>query len=60
VAVNDKTVFDPGVTVPEGGETVYESGAPMLDAALSAATTQAKSAAMENIAIQKGVTLLGT
>jgi serine/threonine protein kinase len=56
----DSTRYDPGVTVPEGGETVYESGATMLDAALSDATAQAKSAAMENIAIQKGVTLLGT
>ena len=67
MAANDKTVLDPGATVPESGKTVLESnaavlddGTTMLEAALSDAAGRAGAGARENAAIQKGETILDT
>ena len=74
MAVDDKTVCDPGATVPEGDKTVLDSaatvletgaetmldtGTTMLEAALSDAAGRAE-APTENAAIQKGETILDT
>ncbi|HML68539.1 MAG TPA: serine/threonine-protein kinase, partial [Clostridia bacterium] len=63
----DPTVFDPGATVAESGKPVLESDATVLDdgttlleAALSDAAGQMDADARENIAIQKGDTILDT
>ncbi|HML68537.1 MAG TPA: protein kinase [Clostridia bacterium] len=67
MAGSDKTVFDPGATVAESGKPVLESDATVLDdgttlleAALSDAAGQMDADARENIAIQKGDTILDT
>ena len=66
MAANDKTVCDPGATMPESGKTVLDSaatvsdgGTTMLEAALSDAAERAESPA-SNAAIQKGSTILDT
>ena len=66
MAGNDKTVLDPGATVPESDKTVFDSGVTvsddgttMLEAALSDAAGQA-GANIANAAIQKGETILDT
>ena len=71
---DDKTVFDPGATMPESGKTVLDSaatvletgaetvpddGTTMLEATLSDAAERAESPA-SNAAIQKGETILDT
>ena len=67
MAGSDKTVFDPCATVAESDKTVLESDATVLDdgttlleAALSDAAGQMDADARENIAIQKGDTILDT
>ena len=74
MAVDDKTVCDPGATVPEGDKTVLDSAATVLETGaetmldtgttmLEAALSDAAGQAGENIAsaaIQKGDTILDT
>ena len=66
MASNDKTVFDPGATVPENSKTVLESNATILDGSttmLEAALSDAAERAgptVSNATIQKGSTILDT
>ena len=67
MAVNDKTVFDSGTTVPKSSKTVLESGAALLDggttvqeATLFDAEGRSEITVKENAAIQKGDTILDT
>ncbi len=67
MVANDKTVFDPGATMPESDKTVLESGAAlsdggttMLEAALSDAAERADADARENVAIIQGDMILDT
>ncbi|MEA5047808.1 MAG: serine/threonine-protein kinase [Eubacteriales bacterium] len=60
MAGNDSTIREPGATVPEGIETVYENGAVTITQAALTDATRRGSAVVENLAIQKGMTLLET
>ena len=67
MAGSEKTVFDTGATVAESDKTVLESdatvlvdGTTLLEAALSDAMGRTGTDARENIAIQKGDTILDT
>ena len=66
MASNDKTIFDPGVTVQEGSGTILESsvtvlddGTTMLEAVLSDAAGR-MGAISDNAAIMKGDTIFNT
>lgn len=67
MASNDRTAFDSGASVAESDKTVLErdatildDGTTMLEAALSDAAEQTDADANENIAIEKGDTILDT
>ncbi|MEA5047810.1 MAG: serine/threonine-protein kinase [Eubacteriales bacterium] len=57
---NNSTIREPGATVPEGIETVYENGAATITQAALTDATRRGSAVVENLAIQKGMSLLET
>ena len=60
MAANDKTVFDPGATVPEGGATLLGGVATVQEATLFDAAGHAETNVRENAAIQKGDTIFDT
>lgn len=67
MAVNDKTVFDSGTTVPKSSKTVLESGAALLDGGTTLQEVtffdsegRSEITVKENAAIQKGDTILDT
>jgi len=67
MADNDKTVFDPGATVPESNKTVLENDASLSggvttirEASLFDAARRTETVEKENAAIKKGDTILDT